>query len=286
MTAIFRSESHATANSGFPSVCTPPTGHTAGDLLLLVVFSRNSLSPTITGAGGQTWTVVNSQADASVSELKLWYAIHNGTLTSVSATGSGTTLASLLAYRHVEILTTPFAGTSTKRINSGSGSPQTVPVITTTLNDVLRVICLGGLGSSGGSSFTGATGFTTQVNTFSSGANHSQILVGDQTQAVAGASPAETSATSPADVATHFIHIALAPRIPTAAAIDGTMTGLDGTVVGTPIAGIDEFAQIDGSMSGLTGSISAFVYRPYFTRPVKRYIWVSDLHGVRVNVLD
>lgn len=230
--------------------------------------------------GGQTWTLIINDAS-----FKVWWAINNGTLGTVTMhqTNSNTILAGMAAYSNISAAT-PIDATPT--LHTGTLTNATVTQLTTVTDDSLRVVI---------AFFTDAratdlewytaqpSGYTKRLGQGGSAWTYT-IYVGDKLQSIAGLSPAENF-TSGAK-STYLSHIPLRVKPPTQATIAGAMSGFSGTVIAEAMAHVDEFGEINANLSGFNGTVVARASHQSFRVPVRKYIWVYNLAGDKINVLD
>lgn len=185
----FRARS-GTEASGTTSLNTgTPAGAATGDLLICWIQTGNGGGLSMSATGGQTWTnLINN------TEFKCWWAIHNGSLGTVTLAQTNT---NTIAVGMAAITAGTFDATTpidaTVGVNNTTGTNAAVPSVTTTMENVLR-LCIAyfnGVRFSELEYYTSEpAGFTKRYNSQYSGWSYT-VYVGTKVSPTAGATSGE-----------------------------------------------------------------------------------------------
>ena len=279
--ATFRTQSGG-GQSASPMGPSYPAGAVVGDLFVFVAYSRNTL-PTIVSDGGRVWTQIDTQDNgAGAQGIAAWWAVENvGSGTPITVTNSNSGCFSVLVYETGTFdSTTPIETSVDSAYHTGS-SPFTIPTITTVLDDVTRVVCLGATDDAA-TRWDGPSGFTTRADHATAAGSDTGLRVNTLVDTTAGVSPSEDVTQSAATVLS-LLHFGIRPVPPLTGVINAAVSGLAGTVTGSTGAGAT--GQVTAATSGLNGSVSARFSLPAQSSPRREYVWVSNLLGVQVGVI-
>ena len=162
-----------------------PTGHTAGDLLILVGSSAGGFATPV------GWTIGILNLDSSNTNLSLWYKIDSGLEVNVASGNSSTfTVFAMMAYRGIAASPLDIANFGDDSSGSAVFSIATSSITTTKTNDL--VISLFAQRRRTGETWTAPASTTARI-TQSGTALTNALLSVDENAASAGATTVRTA---------------------------------------------------------------------------------------------
>ncbi len=193
MAVAFRAAGTSSGFGGAPTVGIP-AGTVVGDLLLLIVTSRNQAITTPSGYTAVAGATANSAADGTgnATRIQAYYRIADGSEASFSVADSGDyTVARLFGFSGADT-STPFNVVAADTQAGAASTTVTLPSVTTTVDDCLIVLAIGhGIDSTAAqvSGYTNAslTGITEVMDTGSDSFSGGGLAVAYGQSGAAGA---------------------------------------------------------------------------------------------------